>query len=55
MKETTNDIQAQSDNPLDDTVSPLALDPLSPILAAEPTPSEHPLALDPLGPIRRFV
>jgi hypothetical protein len=54
MKETTNDIQAQSDNPLDDTVSPLALDPLSPIPLVDASPTEHPLALDPLGPIRRF-
>jgi len=54
MKETTNEIQPQSDSSPDETVAPLALDPLSPIPLVDPSPTEHPLALDPLGPIRRF-
>ncbi|HXD58624.1 MAG TPA: hypothetical protein VN606_11930 [Thermoleophilaceae bacterium] len=53
MKETTNEIQPQSD-PLEQTVTPLALDPLGPIPSADTFRAEHPLALDPLGPIRRF-
>jgi hypothetical protein len=54
MKEITNEIQPQSGVSYDDTLSPLALDPLGPIPCADTPPPEHPLALDPLGPVRRF-